>query len=170
MIRNEAQLAHTEKRLLEFQKAVVEGDEEAAEVYGELIAELQGDIREYKAVRDNYTKSFEIKAIEDIGRALTMCRVSRHMTQEQLAVQLGMKQQQLQRYEADFYAQIPLWRLAEISEVLEVELNGCIRPCKEEPGGWIPGSQIYVSGLLPYATGEPIDPNVGVIERVESAT
>ncbi len=49
--------------------------------------------------------------------------IARGLTQEQLATELGMTQQQIARYERDGYQKISLWRLAETAEALQVGLN-----------------------------------------------
>jgi transcriptional regulator with XRE-family HTH domain len=46
------------------------------------------------------------------------------MTQEELAEKIGMKSQQLQRYEATDYGSASLSRIAEIADVLQVGLGG----------------------------------------------
>jgi len=54
----------------------------------------------------------------DIGRELAALRRARGLTQAQLATAIGVKRQQLQRWEASEYRGVPLERLDAIAEVL----------------------------------------------------
>ena len=50
-------------------------------------------------------------------------RIALGMTQKDLAEKLGMKEQQIQRYEANQYSSAGFQRLAEIATALDVKLN-----------------------------------------------
>ncbi len=78
----------------------------------------------------------------DIGRELAALRRQRGLTQARLARAIGVKRQQLQRWEAAEYRGVPLGRLDAIAEVL----------------GWGPlrhGSGIAAESLAAYGVATP---------------
>lgn len=92
-----------------------------------LISQL-GDLREeltqYEALRSGKEDVAQVRSIQDIPKILIQARIRSGMTQEELAGKIGMKSQQLQRYEATDYSAANLSRIAEIADVLQVSLGG----------------------------------------------
>lgn len=64
----------------------------------------------------------DLKSIESIGRLLVMGRISAGFTQHELASRLGMKRQQIARYEQSFYERASLKRIIRIAKELELTL------------------------------------------------
>ncbi|MBM3120960.1 MAG: helix-turn-helix transcriptional regulator [Chloroflexi bacterium] len=87
-------------------------------------AELAASLAGYQALRTGGGMSLEIRAPEDLGRALVQARVARGWTQAQLAQALGMAKQQIQRYEATEYGAASLHRIARVAEALGLRLSG----------------------------------------------
>jgi len=87
---------------------------------------LASAIASYEALKMSGGLSMEINSFEDLGLALIKARVSRGWTQERLAETLGMPKQQVQRYEATKYRSANLQRLQEVSEVLDLHLEGSV--------------------------------------------
>ena len=88
------------------------------------IARLKADITDYdmlKAGEIAFAKSF---ALESLPSILVQARVAAGMSQTDLARALGMKPQQVQRYEASEYQSANLARLIEVSRVLGVQTEG----------------------------------------------
>jgi len=56
--------------------------------------------------------------LEDIGSALVDARVARHLTQRELAAQLGVHQQQIARWERERYGCVSLARLTKVAAAL----------------------------------------------------
>ncbi|MFQ5652267.1 MAG: helix-turn-helix transcriptional regulator [bacterium] len=54
---------------------------------------------------------------------LIQARIARGLTQKELAQKLGLKEQQIQRYEANDYAKASLARLNQIIDVLKVKIG-----------------------------------------------
>ena len=135
MIRNEQQLTITQRKRDEFQALAAHGISIEAKTYKELADELDTEIREYEAIRDHYSKSFEVTEADDIGQCLVKARISRNWTQARLARELGIAEQQVQRYEADDYQRMSLWRVSEIFDALGFHIKGCVQPKEEEAGG-----------------------------------
>jgi HTH-type transcriptional regulator / antitoxin HigA len=59
----------------------------------------------------------------ELGFVPILARIRRRLSQRQLAEMLGLKEQQIQRYESDRYAGISLKRFEQILRLLGVELN-----------------------------------------------
>ena len=88
------------------------------------VERIAADIAEYdmlKAGEITFAKSF---ALEGLPTILVQARIASGMTQTDLAKALGMKPQQVQRYEASAYSGASLARLVEISKVLGVHSDG----------------------------------------------
>ncbi|MGH9799144.1 MAG: helix-turn-helix domain-containing protein [Blastocatellia bacterium] len=60
-----------------------------------------------------------MKFISDLPETLVEARIAVGLTQSALAKKLGLKPQQIQRYEATDYAQASLARIQQIASVLE---------------------------------------------------
>jgi transcriptional regulator with XRE-family HTH domain len=87
-------------------------------------AELAASIAGYEALRTAGGLSLEIGSIDDLGRALVKARIARGWTQAQLAQELGMPKQQVQRYEATAYASASLGRIAQVADTLGMSFTG----------------------------------------------
>ena len=88
------------------------------------ISKLEADVTEYdmlKAGEIAFGKSF---ALEGLPKILVQARVATGMSQTGLAGALGLKPQQIQRYEATEYQGASLARLIEVSRVLGVHTEG----------------------------------------------
>jgi hypothetical protein len=85
-----------------------------------LLLEFREDIAEYEALRDGRAALLRFDTLPDLGQALIRARVAQGLTQQALADRLGLKPQQIQRYEATRYASARLTRLQSVAEALGV--------------------------------------------------
>jgi HTH-type transcriptional regulator / antitoxin HigA len=88
------------------------------------MADIEAELAEYdllKSGRASFSKSY---ALEELPRVLVQARIASEMSQTDLAEMLGMKPQQVQRYEATDYMGASLGRLIEISKALGVKASG----------------------------------------------
>lgn len=90
-----------------------------------ILAEIQEEIKEYDALKEKPIV-IEIESFAEIPVALIKARIALGMTQKDLAEKLGMKEQQIQRYEANQYGSAGFHRLTEVAEALEVTLNSSL--------------------------------------------
>jgi len=81
------------------------------------LIELDDQINEYKNLRAGTTK-LEIKSLEDLPELLIKARIAAGLTQKDLARQLGLKEQQIQRYEATAFASINLSKFVQIIKII----------------------------------------------------
>ncbi|MGJ5000102.1 helix-turn-helix domain-containing protein [Bradyrhizobium sp. HKCCYLRH2060] len=84
--------------------------------------DLRVQISEYETLRSgNVTRLFP-SSIREIGQSLIEARVARNLSQRELAERLGMKEQQIQRYEQERYLTANLNRIAEVADALQFDL------------------------------------------------
>lgn len=97
-----------------------------ASLVGQL-AELDNQVREYDQLRAGQLAAARVSSLADLPDALVRARIAAGLSQRELAARLGMKEQQVQRYEAERYASASLGRLREVMAALGVELEGDIQ-------------------------------------------
>src|SRR5262249_4510109 len=86
------------------------------------LTELEKDIAYYESLRSGRVKRLFPSKITDIGENLIEARISQGLSQKSLAERLGMKEQQVQRYEQERYLSANLIRVAEVAEALQLDL------------------------------------------------
>ncbi len=84
---------------------------------------LCAEIAEYEKLKASKEKLSEITELADLPKILIKARISQGLSQTELARQLNMKPQQIQRYEAEEYSSANISRLLEIAKVLGISLK-----------------------------------------------
>ena len=92
------------------------------------LADLEAELREYEAVRDGRFRMDELNVIADLPSLLIKARIARGLSQRELADRVGLKEQQIQRYEATDYATAKWSRIREVAGALSMELSGPTQP------------------------------------------
>jgi HTH-type transcriptional regulator / antitoxin HigA len=90
------------------------------------LSDLVEQVKIFDKKRVGIDSNFPFSSISELGEHLIGCRVARGWTQRQLADVLGVKEQQVQRYERDRYATISLSRLSTVSEALGIKVSGLL--------------------------------------------
>ena len=88
------------------------------------IATLEGELSHYSLLKSGEITFAKTYSLESLPSALVQARIAGGMSQTDLAESLGMKAQQIQRYEASNYAGASLERLIKISKALSVRVTG----------------------------------------------
>ncbi|MBA3831714.1 MAG: helix-turn-helix transcriptional regulator [Chthoniobacterales bacterium] len=127
MISNERQYRITRARLKDFESALSEvaATGTSATVSSELLAlqqealssqreELAAEIDEYERLRSGEQTIIEASSLAEFPRALIAGRVVRGLTQKQLGEKIGVKEQQIQRWESTGYANTTFGRIREV--------------------------------------------------------
>lgn len=89
-----------------------------------MLDELEEELREYERLKSGQIQEFVAESIADLPRVLIQARIARGLTHKQLADKIGVKEQQIQRYEASDYESASLKRLKELADALDVSLVG----------------------------------------------
>lgn len=87
--------------------------------YDELLAEID----EYEALRREIPAVIETQSFEDLPRALIKARIALGMSQKELAEKMGLKEQQIQRYEATEFSSASLSRIIDVADALGVGIS-----------------------------------------------
>lgn len=135
MIKNEKQYRITKAQARRFEEALVEltrqqrptnitprlwqSQRDAAECQ---LQELQEQIDAYERLHLGKSKELVLEAVEDLPKTLIRARIASGMTQEGLALRLGVKTQQVQRYEATEYESASFARIRKVVQALGLRM------------------------------------------------
>ena len=82
------------------------------------IADLENEMREYEALRSGDFQFDDLTSVAQLPSVLIRARIARGLSQKKLADRVGVKEQQIQKYEATDYASASLSRVTEVASVL----------------------------------------------------
>ncbi len=137
MIKNERQYRITKAQVDKFAQALKEvttPDDTPGQIHP-LLQKAQGDalqsqltdlrsqLEEYEALRSGKPAALTFDSLEEFPRALIQARIASGLSQKELAKRLGIKEQQLQRYEATEYAHASLRRVIEVTKALGLKVQ-----------------------------------------------
>jgi len=94
---------------------IVEGFRKAIKAHKEEINSL---VEAYDSAKNGNYSELKRRAGNDPGLSLIVGRIARRLTQKDLARKLGLKEQQIQRYEADRYSTISMVNFQRVASVL----------------------------------------------------
>ena len=136
MIKNERQFRTTKTQAEAFRTALLDlGAPDFGSVAAQLkwqlqhdaiksqYEELKSDLTDYESLQAHAHQSLEISSFDDLPDALVKARIAAGLTQRQLAERLGMKEQQVQRYESNGYLGANLSRIQEVVQALGIRLK-----------------------------------------------
>jgi HTH-type transcriptional regulator / antitoxin HipB len=87
------------------------------------IGDLRTEIDEYDRLKNGEVAEIEVKSLAELPTALIKARIAKGLTQKQLAEQIGIQEQQVQRYEAADYDTISFDRLITIAQILGIDFE-----------------------------------------------
>ncbi len=136
MITNERQYAITQAELRRFEKAAEEqrGQEPAEGIdprIGEAMVDglasqaetLREEIQRYENLREGRVARRELGSLRDLPIALIEARIVAGLSQRQLGERLDVKEQQIQRWEANLYSGVGVERLQKVADALGMEVT-----------------------------------------------
>ncbi len=88
------------------------------------IATLEAELSHYELLKSGEITFAKAHSLENLPSMLVQARIAAGMSQTDLAERLGMKAQQIQRYEASNYSGASLDRLIEVCDALNVHTIG----------------------------------------------
>ena len=136
MIKNERQYKITRAQAARFAEAlrqaeIDEGGDEAThplllkarkDALKSQLDELVGDLREYEALKMGQFQFDRLNYVIELPDILIKARIARGLSQRELAERMGLKEQQIQRYEATDYSSASLSRIKDITAALNLEI------------------------------------------------
>ena len=99
-----------------------------ADAVSSQLADLEAELREYEAIREGGFHLEELSVVAGLPALLIRARIARGLSQRELADRMGLKEQQIQRYEATDYATAKWSRIREVADVLSMEMSGPSQP------------------------------------------
>jgi len=131
VIKNERQFRVTEASIAAFRERLDELDRMSgaypkieADAIRAKLRELEEQLSEYARLRNEQPSDLGEATLEDLPDVLVKARIASGLSQRQLADLLGMKEQQIQRYEATNYEAASFVRVLELAEALNLEFVG----------------------------------------------
>lgn len=130
MIKNERQYRITKTQAARFSKAlddlrqqpnselhpmIAQAQEDAL---SSQLADLQNELREYESLKSGDFPMESLKTVAGVPGVLIKARIAMGLSQRDLAERVGLKEQQIQRYEATDYAAANLSRIMEVASAL----------------------------------------------------
>ena len=168
MIKNERQFKITRSQRDRFKSVIVEYDlaVEIESGVDPLVAQLKLDqlqseyemlcdqIDEYENLTSGNETDILVRSLRDLPLALIKARIIRGWTQATLANNLNLKEQQIQRYEAEDYSTANLSTMMSVAKALELDMSKfailSIRP--SEPAEF-PVNEMYKRGWFEDFSG-----------------
>lgn len=146
MITNDRQYKITKAQLKEFEAALdgysvehaIERGEHPALAKAGLdqlkseVDNLKSQLREYEELSSGSIQHLEALSLHDLPLMLIKARIARGWTQKELARTLGIKEQQVQRYEADLYSTARLVTLLQVADALGLEVSEQARLMRQD--------------------------------------
>jgi DNA-binding Xre family transcriptional regulator len=138
MIKNEKQYKITTKKLNSINQKIAEmnsgGDQ--LSITNQLImaslidikTDMENEIAAYDLLKLNIPANSEERVIDDLPLLLIEYKINSGLTQKEFSKKIGMKEQQLQRYEADNFKSISFKNLLKILHAigLEIKIKGSV--------------------------------------------
>lgn len=133
------------------------------------VLQMDNEIADYEALRSGAVAGIsEVTELADLPRTLVRARIAAHLTQRDLAERLGLREQQIQRYEANDYSGANIGRLQDVMQALGVTFRGQVTLPHSETGGSALRRNLTELGIgkttltrLFFATSTGTEPNAG---------
>ena len=137
MITNERQYRITRRRAADFAAAIREFDAKSPErtdVHPRLLraeleamksqlADLREELEEYERLKAADPSVISVASLDELADGLIKARIAAGLSQRALAERLELKEQQIQRYEAERYASASYRRLCEVARALDIRIQ-----------------------------------------------
>ena len=140
MIANERQCKITKRKERRFHDAIERFDaqgSEASDVHPRIrqaereamesqLDDLRAELAEYDRLKAADLSVISTASVDELADGLIKARIAAGLSQRALAQRLGVKEQRVQRYEAERYASASYRRLCQVSDALGVPIRNDI--------------------------------------------
>lgn len=137
MITNERQYRITRNQASKFELAIREFDDESTrrkkvdpkmleaerDALKSQLESLNEELSEYERLKAGDTSLILTDSLERLPTGLIQARIAGGLTQRALAQRLGLKEQQIQKYEAECYATASFRRLCQVAQALNLRIE-----------------------------------------------
>jgi ribosome-binding protein aMBF1 (putative translation factor) len=133
MIRNERQYRITKAQAEKFSRAMEEAGARSSvdpllhrlqqDAIRSQLQDLERELREYETLRSGQESVLTLDSFAELPLALVKARIAAGLTQKDLADRLGLKEQQIQRYESTGYASASVSRLQQVIDALGIRVR-----------------------------------------------
>ena len=82
------------------------------------LRDLERELRAYETLSAGGYKLEKLSVVDELATVLIKARIGQGLSQKELAERIGVKEQQIQRYEATDYATASLARIREVASAL----------------------------------------------------
>ncbi|WP_347988519.1 helix-turn-helix transcriptional regulator [Methylomonas sp. AM2-LC] len=138
MIKNERQLKITGNTLRKFESILVQLTtqyQSSADLKLKMqidaletdVLKLKREIEEFEYLKSGAVKIILAKSFHDLPNVIIKARIARALTQKDLALKLGMKEQQIQRYETNDFASASFAMMVKIVDALDITIEEKVR-------------------------------------------
>ncbi len=137
MIQNERQYRITQTKLREFEQDLASLNPPDPSLhprqvvgwtnsYNLTICKLKQELADYEQLKSGHIVTFVLGSLNDLPTTLIKARIAAGMTQKELADKIGVREQQIQRYEANHYNSASFDRLRSIASALNIEITQAV--------------------------------------------
>ena len=132
MIKNEKQYNTSKKRLTEFELTIAEKqskvfpnskEEGALNSLIRIKNDIKEEIKQYESLKSKGIPLRRKVTVAQLPKILIEHKIAKGLTQKQYSEILGIKEQQLQRYEAENYSSVSFGRLLDYLEKAKIKIN-----------------------------------------------
>lgn len=90
------------------------------------LSDLVVELTEYERLKSKSSSVLSVSSFDELGDGLIRARIACGLSQKDLARRMGLKEQQVQHYEATHYASASYDRLREVANALELRIRNDI--------------------------------------------
>ena len=109
---------------------------------------LIAEIKDYEDLAAGRITAIELDSLADLPDGLIRARIAAGLTQRELAERLGMREQQVQRYEASRYEAASFTRIVEVADAIGIKVRKRLELLKAA------SSEVVLKRLRPLGLGE----------------
>jgi DNA-binding XRE family transcriptional regulator len=133
MIKNEKQLKISKKKLVELEQKLIDtkATKELSTLKKKMIAaslenltaQLRAEIEEYESISNGQSISFADRELADLPKLIMAYKIQNKLTQKTFSKQLGIKEQQLQRYESDDFSKMSFQNMLNLLQKIKLNVK-----------------------------------------------